>query len=132
MGRIKTLALGICVLLTLAACASSVAPEKPSALADDATGGHRQVQLIYVKYRTTPVDVIGFQYLDTSGSSLVTGAWYDQRHEYMVVGLHGIYYHYCRMPQTEWDAFRSAASFGRHYNARIKGNFDCRLGGIPE
>jgi hypothetical protein len=92
-------------------------------------------RVVWVKYRSAnPVDVSHprFEYLDTSRSSLVTGAWYDASNEYMIIGLRGVYYHYCRMPQPAWSAFRGAKSFGRHYRARIKGNFDCRLGGVPD
>jgi len=49
----------------------------------------------------------------------------------MVIGLRGTYYHYCRMPKDAWNSFREADSFGRHYNGFIRGNFDCRLGGVP-
>ena len=89
--------------------------------------------VVWVKYREKPVDLGNprFEYLDTSKSSFVTGAWYDSTNSYMIVGLRGIYYHYCRMPKNAWDSFRSADSFGRYYNASIKGKYDCRLGGVP-
>jgi KTSC domain len=89
--------------------------------------------LVWVKYRQTPVDLVDrrFEYLDTSRSSFITGAWYDSSNSYMVIGLRGTYYHYCRMPRNAWNSFRGADSFGRHYNAFIKGNYDCRLRGVP-
>ena len=89
--------------------------------------------LVWVKYRQTPVDLADrrFEYLDTSRSSFITGAWYDGSNSYMVIGLRGTYYHYCRMPRNAWNSFSAADSFGRHYNAFIKGNFDCRPGGVP-
>jgi KTSC domain len=79
--------------------------------------------VIWVKYRETPVDLADrrFEYLDTSKSSFITGAWYDRNNSYMVIGLQGTYYHYCRMPKDAWDALRAADSFGKHYNAFIKG-----------
>ena len=91
-------------------------------------------RLIRVRYRPTLVDVGDrrFAHLDTSRSSLVTDAWYDESHAYMVVGLKDVYYHYCRMPIDAWDAFGSAGSFGQHYNRLIKGRYDCRVGGVPE
>jgi KTSC domain-containing protein len=97
--------------------------------ADAATLKH----VVWVKYRQTPVDLADrrFEYLDTSRSSFITDAWYDSSNSYMVIGLRGTYYHYCRMPRNAWNSFRAADSFGRHYNAFIKGNFDCRLGGVP-
>jgi hypothetical protein len=93
----------------------------------------RSSQLVWIKYRETPVNVADprFEYLDTSRSSFITAAWYDSSSSYMVTGLRGTYYHYCRMPKNAWNAFRAADSLGRHYNAFIKGNFDCRLGGVP-
>jgi KTSC domain len=91
-------------------------------------------RVVLVKYRLTPVNVSHprFKYLDTSRSSFVTGAWYDESNSYMIIGLNNTYYHYCRMPVSAWNSFRSADSFGRHYNAFIKGRHDCRLGGVPE
>ena len=96
--------------------------------------GQQVPRLIDVKYRPTPVDVADprFEYLDTSGSSLVNDAWYDESNSYMVIGLYEVYYHYCQMPGEAWESFRSAASFGRHYIQSIRGRYDCRLGGVPE
>ena len=98
-------------------------------LATAATPSH----IVWVKHRQTPVDVgdSRFEYLDTSRSSFITGAWYDSSNFYMVIGLRGTYYHYCRMPRNAWNSFQVADSLGRHYNAFIKGNYDCRLGGVP-
>jgi hypothetical protein len=93
----------------------------------------RTQRLVTVKYRHTPVNLEDprFEYLDTSRSSFVNGAWYDAASSYMIIRLRGTYYHYCRMPWKSWKSFRGANSFGKHYNALIKGNFDCRLGGVP-
>lgn len=35
-----------------------------------------------IKYRDTPVDIAAtrFEYMDTTGSSFIRGAWYDQFH----------------------------------------------------
>ena len=70
-------------------------------------------QNIYVKYRGS-VDVghPRFEYLNTSKSSLVRGAWYDDENDYMVINLSGTYYHYCSFPQSTWNSFSSASSFG--------------------
>ncbi len=98
------------------------------------TEPNRSQYFVRVKYRQTPVNVASprFEYLDTSRSSFITGAWYDKGNAYMVIGLRGTHYHYCWMPKDVWDSFRTADSFGRHYNAFIKGRYDCRLGGVPE
>ena len=91
-------------------------------------------QLIHIKYRPTPVDVDKpyFEPLDTSGSSLVTGAWYDASKQYMVIGLQGTYYHYCGLDKATWQQFKSASSFGKAYNSSIKGRFDCRINPVPK
>jgi|SRR5215472_18932537 len=80
--------------------------------------------VVRVKYRETPVDLADrrFEYLDTSKSSFINGAWYDTNNSYMVIGLQGIYYHYCRIPTDAWDGFRAVDSFGKHYNSFIKQN----------
>ncbi len=86
----------------------------------------------YVKYRPTPVCFDQFEYQDTSRSSFVRGAWYDASNDYMVIALKGTKYHYCRVPESIWIGFKSASSFGRYYGANLKGNYDCRLGGVPK
>ena len=103
-------------------------------LSSHAAHSAQQARVVWVKYRSTPVNVSHprFKYLVTNRSSFVTGAWYDESNTYMIIGLNGTYYHYCRMPSSAWNSFRAADSFGRHYNAFIKGRYDCRLGGVPE
>ena len=46
-------------------------------------------KLVFVKYRDLPVDVgqEQFEYLNTTGSSLVNGAWYDIENKYMIIKL---------------------------------------------
>lgn len=85
----------------------------------------------YVKYRDTHVCLDQFEYQDTSRNSFVKGAWYDASNDYMVLSLKGTKYHYCRMPDSVWNAFKGAFSYGRFYSANLKGKYDCRLGGVP-
>lgn len=87
---------------------------------------------VSVKYRSDPVDISSFEHLDTSKSSWVRGAWYDSGNKYMIINLSGTNYHYCSMPNSVWRNFKSASSFGSHYNGYIKGNYDCRVYPIPE
>lgn len=89
---------------------------------------------VTVAYRSDPVDIAhpAFEYLDTSGSSLVRRAWYDDDTGYMVINLNGTYYHYCGMPISAWFAFGDAASFGSYYNSSIQGRYDCRSGFVPD
>jgi hypothetical protein len=88
---------------------------------------------ITIKYRSSQVDVANprFEYLDTSGSSLVRGAWYDDSKKYMIINLNGTNYHYCGLPLSTWNEFKAASSFGSFYNSDIKGNFDCRGNPVP-
>lgn len=86
-----------------------------------------------VEYRDDDVNVgsSNFEYLNTSGSSLVDGAWYDGSNDYMVIRLNGTYYHYCGLSDFVWDDFSSASSFGNYYSSYIKGNYDCRYNYVP-
>jgi len=88
---------------------------------------------ITVKYRDTMVDVgrDNFQYQDTSKSSWIRGAWYDEEEKYMIINLNGTNYHYCGLPVSIWSNFMVATSYGTFYNASIKNKYDCRLGGVP-
>ena len=90
-------------------------------------------QNVYVKYGGL-VDVghPRFEYLNTSKSSFVRGAWYDEENDYMVINLSGTYYHYCSFPQLTWNSFSSASSFGSFYSSSIKGNYDCRIYPVPQ
>ena len=90
-------------------------------------------QILHIKYRTTTVDVDRpyFEYLDTSKSSWVRGAWYDSANKYMVINLKGTNYHYCGLSERTWNLFKGAASFGSTYVSAIKGNFDCRINPVP-
>lgn len=86
-----------------------------------------------IKYRDDDVDIADkkFEALDTSKSSFVRGAWYDDGNDYMVINLNGVYYHYCGMPDSTWLNFKKADSFGGHYKKYIKGNYDCRENYVP-
>ena len=64
-------------------------------------------------------------------SSLVQRVCYDARERYMIINLSGTYYHYCEIPQKAVSGLLGADSMGRHYNAFIKGNYDCRVNRVP-
>ena len=89
---------------------------------------------ITVKYRDTKVDIQNgyFTCINTSKSSFVSGACYDQTNKYMLIGLKSTVYHYCNLDKTTWNSFKKASSFGTHYNKYIKGNFSCKSKSIPE
>jgi len=84
---------------------------------------------VYVKYRGS-VDLNGFECSNTS-SSFVHRICYQKQSKYLIVRLNNTYYHYCRLPQGTYNSWLSASSKGRYYNRNIKGNYDCRKGGIP-
>lgn len=88
-------------------------------------------ETVEVKYRG-PVDLTGLDCQQSPQSSLVWRTCYDTKHEYLVANLKGAYYHYCSMPKSAVSEWRSAPSLGKYYLSRVKGQFDCRTGGIPE
>jgi hypothetical protein len=92
--------------------------------------GTVHAETVNVKYRG-PVDLAPFQCEFVSKSSLVTRICYDRKEQYMVIGLQGTYYHYCGIDGGTVAGLRGADSMGRFYNARIKGNFDCRINRVP-
>lgn len=86
---------------------------------------------VTVKYRDDAVDIASFESLDTSNSSMVRGAWYDEANQYMIIDLNWVKYHYCRFPNDVWNSFKVADSFGTYYSSYIKWNYDCRNWGVP-
>jgi hypothetical protein len=152
VARVRALLLGVLVLV-VGCCSSSTkgAPSstvaetsatsvttsttgKPSVTATIATTGGHTPQYVTVRYRSDPVDLAhpAFEYLDTAGSSLVGGAWYDSSTGYMVIRLSGAFYHYCGVPSAVWSAFGGADSFGSFYNASIKGRYGCEGVDVPD
>lgn len=89
-----------------------------------------RAETVFVKYRG-PVDLAPFR-CATPSSSFVHRVCYRAERQYLVVLLGSTYYHYCRMPAGVVQSWLAAPSQGRFYNAVIKGNFDCRLGVVPD
>jgi hypothetical protein len=85
---------------------------------------------VYVKYRGV-VDLKSFNCTETQ-SSVVHRICYQEKSQYLIVLLGNVYYHYCRISPLTVGEWLEAESKGKFYNAQIKGNFDCRLGGVPE
>lgn len=123
-------------LFVFTGCSSetSYTPSSTYSESDLATSSPTKTNFVTIKYRNDPVDLANpdFEYLDTSGSSFIRGAWYDSSNQYMVIKLDDTYYHYCDMPSSAWNQFQSASSFGTHYKSYIKGNYDCRKSHIPD
>lgn len=85
---------------------------------------------VYVKYRGL-VNLSPFECEWVSRSSVVKRLCYDAKEEYVIVNLHGTYYHYCEVPAAVVTGWRRADSMGRYYNVRVKGRFDCRVLRVP-
>lgn len=88
-----------------------------------------KAETVFVKYQG-PVSLDQFR-CSYPSSSLVHRICYRAQRRYLVVLLNSTYYHYCNMPSSIVEQWLSSQSTGRFYNAYIKGNYDCRLGGIP-
>ncbi len=93
--------------------------------------------IIWVKYRSTPIDLDNrqFELHDTSVSSWIRGVWYDKGNDYLIINLSGTYYHYCGVPTRIWSIyknFKQHQSYGRAYRNYLKGQYDCRLGYVPD
>ena len=86
-----------------------------------------QAETIFVKYRGM-VDLREFSCTNIE-SSFVHRICYKKADKYLVVLLTDTYYHYCQIPQDVVQHWLSVDSKGKFYNAKIKGNFDCRLNG---
>jgi len=135
--NMKKFLLLILVIVLLTGCAtnaknqdSTVSEVQPEAK-EEVTFEHHYIN---IKYRDVPVDIghPRFEYLDTSKSSFVKGAWYDEDNSYMIINLQGTYYHYCGLPSNIWSSFKKADSFGTYYNKYIKSNYDCRCNYVPK
>lgn len=86
-----------------------------------------QSETIDVKYYGR-LDLAPFAFTDIARSSFINRACYDKAKRFMVVQLKTVYYPYCEMPSATYDAFLSASSMGKFYNANIKGtSSDARL-----
>jgi len=92
-------------------------------------GAVANAETVFVKYRG---QVVLDQFRCSSpSSSFVHRICYRAERKYLVVLLDSTYYHYCNIPKAVVEQWLAAPSQGRFYGEYIKGNFDCRLGGIP-
>ena len=101
------------------------------------TAPWEKAEIVEVKDRGA-VDLAPFNCQDVTRSSVISRVCYDSESRRMLVQRHAAYYEYCDVPQDTRDAFLSAASMGRYYNATIEaagrdGNkpYDCRTGKLP-
>lgn len=89
-----------------------------------------RAETVFVKYRG-PVNLDNFS-CSYPSSSFVHKICYWGEKQYLIILLKETYYHYCRIPETVVDKWLLADSQGRFYHSYIKGNYDCRSGGIPK
>lgn len=96
--------------------------------------GSAFAEIIYVKYRTTPIDISSehFKELKLKSSSVVNRIVFDKGNRYLLVQLNQTFYHYCGVPEHIVDTWQHATSLGTFYNVNIKGNYDCRESVVPE
>ena len=87
-------------------------------------------ETVNVKYRGV-VDLKYFKCDTISRSSLVNRVCYDNREQYMLINLQGVYYHYCEIDGGTVTQLLNADSMGRYFNASVKGKFDCRTHRVP-
>ena len=87
-------------------------------------------ETVFVKY-SGAVNLDKFICNNTS-SSFVHRICYQEKTQYLVVRLKQTYYHYCKISLGVVNQWINASSKGRFYGKHIRGNYDCRLGGIPK
>ena len=85
---------------------------------------------VYVKARGE-VDLAPFKCEGVARSANVKRICYDEKHQYALVSLNGIWYHYCGVTPTTISAWRRASSKGRYYNDNVRGHFDCTSEMMP-
>jgi hypothetical protein len=85
---------------------------------------------VYVKYRWA-VSLAFFKCNTITRSRFISRICFDDRNNYMLVNLNGVWYHYCDIRNDTVTRFLSADSIGHFYNTSIKGQFDCRTGHVP-
>jgi hypothetical protein len=89
-----------------------------------------KAERVYVKARGE-VDLAQFRCENVTRSANVKRLCYDEKEEYVLVSLKGIWYHFCDVPPPTVTSWRKAASKGRYYNDNIRGNYDCSVTHAP-
>jgi len=81
--------------------------------------------IVDVKYQDVDVDLSTYDYLDTTKSSFINGAWYEESDGVLILQLNDEYYQYCEVPEEIWSDFSNADSFGSFYSSFIKEKYGC-------
>lgn len=95
-----------------------------------ALAGSAMAERVYVKARGE-VDLAPFRCETIARDANVRRLCYDQRAQYTLVSLRGIWYHYCSVPPSTVNAWKRASSKSRFYNQNVRGQFDCVEGAAP-
>ena len=85
---------------------------------------------VYVKARGE-LDLAPFKCEGVARSANVKRICYDEQHQYALVSLNGIWYHYCGVPASTFAAWRKSREKGRYYNDNVRGHFDCTAELMP-
>jgi len=90
--------------------------------------------LMEIKGRETPIVFSNkvFEVTDTTKSSFIESAMYDDIKDYMVINISGTNYQYCNVENDVWNSFKKADSFGTYYNKNIKNKYNCTPGQEPQ
>ncbi|MGB2815642.1 MAG: KTSC domain-containing protein [Burkholderiaceae bacterium] len=85
---------------------------------------------VYVKARGE-VELAPFKCEGVARSPNVKRICYDETHQYALVSLNGIWYHYCEVPASTIAAWRKSREKGRYYNDTVRGHFECTGASMP-
>lgn len=85
---------------------------------------------VYVKARGE-VDLAPFRCQTLARSENVKRVCYDEREEYVLVSLKGIWYHFCGVPPAKVTEWKKSRFKGRYYNDSIRGSYDCSVTPAP-
>jgi hypothetical protein len=80
----------------------------------------------YVKYRGD-VDLWFFDCRELTRSSFIKRVCCDRSNKYMLISVNGTFYQYCEIDAGTVSSLLTAPSIEKFYDARIKGQFDCRV-----
>lgn len=85
---------------------------------------------VYVKSRGE-VNLAPFRCETVARSENVKRVCYDEREEYVLVSLKGIWYHFCGVPPAKVREWKKSRYKGRYYNDSIRGSYDCSVTPAP-
>lgn len=92
--------------------------------------GTAQAERVYVKARGE-VDLAPFRCESYSRDPNVRRLCYDERQQYALVSIRGIWYHYCSITPTTISAWRRSSAKGRYYNDSIRNHYECTGANMP-